>query len=225
MKGEPDFLQNLRDEVGGGRQWLDRAIVITYAVLAGLAVVLLTLLADAAFAAYQGLRSAAWWAPLLWTPALTALIVWATRRWAPGAAGSGVPQVLAALAPETPIGARSRFVSLRLSLAKIGAVAGGLLAGLSIGRQGPSVQMAAGVMLVPDTTVMAVNYGFERVRFVEPVPSGARVRGRFVLRSAELDGTRLRAVHAVTVEIDGRDSPALTADWIGLLFLAPKDPT
>lgn len=147
MKGEPDFLQNLRDEMGDGRQWLDRAIVIAYAVLAGLAVVLLTLLADAAFSAYQALRGAAWWAPLLWTPALTALIVWATRRWAPGAAGSGVPQVLAALAPETPIAARSRFVSLRLSGAKILAVSGGLLAGLSIGRQGPSVQVAAGVML------------------------------------------------------------------------------
>lgn len=147
MKGEPDFLQNVRNEVGDGRQWLDRAIVIAYAVLAGLAVVLLTLLADAAFELYQGLRTAVWWAPLLWTPALTALIVWATRRWAPGAAGSGVPQVLAALAPDTPIAARSRFVSLRLSLAKIGAVAGGLLAGLSIGRQGPSVQIAAGVML------------------------------------------------------------------------------
>ena len=147
MKGEPDFLQNLRNEMGDGRQWLDRVVVIVYAVLAGLAVVGLTLLADAAFGLYQGLRSAVWWAPLLWTPALTSLIVWATRRWAPGAAGSGVPQVLSALAPETPIGARSRFVSLRLSLAKILAVSGGLLAGLSIGRQGPSVQVAAGVML------------------------------------------------------------------------------
>jgi len=147
MKGEPDFLQNLRDEMGGGRQWLDRVIVIAYAVLAGLAVVTFTLLADAAFDLYQGLRGAVWWAPLLWTPALTALVVWAVRRWAPGAAGSGVPQVLTALAPETPIASRPRFVSLRLSIAKILAVTGGLLAGLSIGRQGPSVQVAAGVML------------------------------------------------------------------------------
>lgn len=147
MRGEPDFLQNLRDEMGDGRQWLDRAIVIAYAVLAGLAVVGFTLLADAAFGGYQALRGALWWAPLVWTPALTALIVWATRRWAPGAAGSGVPQVLTALAPETPMAARPRFVSLRLSLAKIAAVAGGLLAGLSVGRQGPSVQVAAGVML------------------------------------------------------------------------------
>ena len=79
MKGEPDFLKNLQDEMGGGRQWLDRAIVIVYAVLAGLAVVLLTLLADAAIGVYGSLRSAAWWAPLIWTPAMTALVVWAVR--------------------------------------------------------------------------------------------------------------------------------------------------
>jgi H+/Cl- antiporter ClcA len=147
MNREPDFLQNLRTEMGSTRHWLDRTVVITYAVLAGLAVVGFTLLADAAFEAYQSLRSAAWWAPLLWTPALTALVVWCVRHWAPGCAGSGVPQVLVALAPDTPVSERSRFVSLRLSVAKIAAVSGGLLAGLSIGRQGPSVQVAAGVML------------------------------------------------------------------------------
>ena len=138
MKGEPDFLQNLRDEMGGGRQWLDRAVVIAYAVLAGLAVVGFTLLADAAIDLYSRLRSGWWWAPLIWTPALTALIVWTIRRWAPGAVGSGVPQVLTALAPETPLSERSRFVSLKLSAAKVLGVSGGLLAGLSVGRQGPS---------------------------------------------------------------------------------------
>lgn len=147
MKGEPDFLQNVRDEVSDARQWLDRAIIIAYAVLAGLMVVGFTLLADAAFDAYQSMRGAVWWWPLVWTPAVTALVVWLVRRWAPGAAGSGVPQVLTALAPETPLDTRGRFVSLKLSMAKILAVSGGLLAGLSIGRQGPSVQVAAGVML------------------------------------------------------------------------------
>lgn len=147
MKGEPDFLQNLRAEFGGGRQWLDRVIVLVYAVLAGLAVVLLTLLADAATDAYAAMRSLAWWTPLVWTPALTAFIVWAIRRWAPGAGGSGVPQVLVALDPATPIGERARFVSLKVTLAKVLAVSGSLLAGLSVGRQGPSVQVAAGVML------------------------------------------------------------------------------
>lgn len=147
MKGEPDFLQNLRDEVGDSRQWLDRGVILGYAVLTGLSIVAFTLLADAAFGFYRSLHAAAWWAPLVWTPLLTAGIVWCMRRWAPGAGGSGVPQVLSALDPRTPDDAQARFVSLRLSVAKVLGVCAGLLAGLSIGRQGPSVQVAAGVML------------------------------------------------------------------------------
>src|SRR5437868_12218684 len=46
-------------------------------------------------------------------------------------------------------------------------------------------QMAAGVMLVPPTIRMAVNYGFEKIRFIAPVRSGKSVRGRFILVSAE----------------------------------------
>ncbi len=86
------------------------------------------------------------WAVLVWTPACTAAIVWATRRFAPGAAGSGIPQVMAALDPAVDDTQRSRFVSLRLTVAKIVLGGAGFLAGLSIGREGPSVQVAAGVM-------------------------------------------------------------------------------
>jgi H+/Cl- antiporter ClcA len=142
----PNFLENLRHEMANGRQWLDRVVVIGFAVLAGLAVVGLTWLHDRAFELFQSLRVGHWWLPLLWTPALTALLVWAIRRWAPGAAGSGVPHVMAALDSHVPREQRHRFISLKLSLAKVLGVSGGVLAGLSIGRQGPSVQVAAGVM-------------------------------------------------------------------------------
>jgi len=80
-------------------------------------------------------------------------------------------------------------------------------------------QMAAQVMLVPEGLKMAVNYGFEKVRFIAPVRSGKRVRGRFLLSSAtEKRPGQWQFVHAVTVEIEGEDKPALTADWIGLIF-------
>lgn len=80
-------------------------------------------------------------------------------------------------------------------------------------------RMAAHVMLVPDTTRMAVNYGFEKVRFIAPVRSGKRVRGHFTLVSAEEKRPgRWQFVHNVTVEIEGEGKPALTADWIGLVF-------
>jgi H+/Cl- antiporter ClcA len=146
MNHEPDFLQNLRAEFSGWRLWIDRAIVLGYAVLAGLFVVGFTHAAEWAFALFEGLFHRHPWAVLLWTPALTAAIVWATRRWFPGAAGSGIPQIKAALDPELPSERRGLFASLRLTLAKIGLGAAGFAAGLSVGREGPSVQVAAGVM-------------------------------------------------------------------------------
>jgi H+/Cl- antiporter ClcA len=143
---QPNFMANLRQEVGNGRQWLDRVVVLGFAVLAGLAVVLFTWTYDWAFGYFELVRASYGWATLLWTPAITAFVVWSIRRWAPGAGGSGVPQVMAALDPKVPRESRGSLVSLKNSIAKILGVSGGALAGLSIGRQGPSVQVAAGVM-------------------------------------------------------------------------------
>ena len=79
--------------------------------------------------------------------------------------------------------------------------------------------MAYDVLLKPDDLKMGVNYGLDKVRFISPVPSGARVRGRFVLEAAdEKNPGQLLTRHLVTVEIEGRDKPALTASWLGLLF-------
>ena len=81
-------------------------------------------------------------------------------------------------------------------------------------------RMAADAMLRPEAIKMGVNYGFERVRFMAPVRSGKRVRGRFVLtRFEEKRPGQWQFVHKVTVEIKGEDKPALIADWIGLLFV------
>lgn len=80
-------------------------------------------------------------------------------------------------------------------------------------------RMAAEAMLVPDGVKMAVNYGLDRVRFLAPVRSGKRVRGRFNLDSVEekAPGKWLMR-HNVTVEIEDEDKPALTAVWLGLIF-------
>ncbi len=146
MNREPDFLQNLRDEFSSLRMWLDRAIVLGYALLAGLFVVGFTLAAEWAFAQFQRLYASHPWAVLLWTPLATAGIAAATQRWFPGASGSGIPQVKAAIDDELPPGQRGRFASLRLTLGKIVLGVASFAAGLSVGREGPSVQVAAGVM-------------------------------------------------------------------------------
>jgi len=63
-----------------------------------------------------------------------------------------------------------------------------------------------------------LNYGFNRLRFVAPVPVGSRVRGHFVLKSAEaIDAAQRQIIYDVTVEIEGAAKPALVAEWLSRL--------
>lgn len=80
-------------------------------------------------------------------------------------------------------------------------------------------RMGAEVLLAPEGVRMALNYGLDRVRFLAPVRSGKRVRGRFTLDSVEerAPGQWLFR-YQVTVEIEGEEKPALTAAWLGLIF-------
>jgi len=80
-------------------------------------------------------------------------------------------------------------------------------------------RMAAEAMFIPDGVKMAVNYGFDRVRFLAPVRSGKRVRGRFTLDSVQEKAPgQVLMRHNVTVEIEGEEKPALTAAWLSLIF-------
>lgn len=65
--------------------------------------------------------------------------------------------------------------------------------------------------------VMGVNYGFDKLRFLAPVPVNSKVRGRFKLLTAEdKGGGRWLIKHELTVEIEGGDKPALIAEWLGM---------
>jgi acyl dehydratase len=66
---------------------------------------------------------------------------------------------------------------------------------------------------------LSVNYGFDKLRFISPVRSGSRVRGRFTLAEARLrKPNELLSRTSVSVEIEGEQKPALIADWIGLIY-------
>ena len=81
-------------------------------------------------------------------------------------------------------------------------------------------RMGAEVFLYPSGVKMALNYGLDRVRFLAPVKSGKRIRGRFTLDSVEEKAPgQLLFRYTVTVEIEGEEKPALTAAWLGLLFI------
>jgi acyl dehydratase len=73
--------------------------------------------------------------------------------------------------------------------------------------------------------VIGINYGFDRIRFLAPVPAGARVRARFTLDAATLrTPTEAMLRYRATVEIEGSDRPALAADWITLAVLGRAQP-
>lgn len=104
-------------------------------------------LAEAAVQAFRDISAQHWWWPLLICPAGGAAIVWATRRWFPGAEGSGIPQALAEIHHDKhpPAGWRP-LLSLRIVAGKIALGAAALFAGFSAGREGPTVQIGAAVM-------------------------------------------------------------------------------
>ena len=67
---------------------------------------------------------------------------------------------------------------------------------------------------------MGVNYGGNKVRFIKPVRSGKRVRGRFkLLEFAEKRPGQWQQTNEITIEIEGEDKPALIAEWISQIFV------
>jgi acyl dehydratase len=81
------------------------------------------------------------------------------------------------------------------------------------------------VLLPPDLielegAKMKVNYGFDRIRFIQPVSVGRRIRARHFLEAIEnKDGDRFLFSTDVTVEIEGQAKPALTARWLSMQML------
>lgn len=77
-----------------------------------------------------------------------------------------------------------------------------------------------GGVIVLDGIKMGVNYGFDKVRFMNPVKSGTKVRGHFTLMSAEEKMPGQWAFkYAVKVEIEGDEKPALMAEWLSMMFV------
>lgn len=81
-------------------------------------------------------------------------------------------------------------------------------------------RLARGCVLPLEGVKMGVNYGFEKVRFVNPVKAGKRIRGHFTLMSAESKVPGQWAFkYGVKVEIEGEEKPALVAEWLTMQFV------
>ncbi|MEH6567570.1 MAG: MaoC family dehydratase [Halioglobus sp.] len=73
--------------------------------------------------------------------------------------------------------------------------------------------------VVPENTVMGLNYGFDKVRFLAPVKSGKRVRAHVEVKSIDQkDDNRFLINNSISVEIEGEETPALVANWLSMVI-------
>lgn len=80
-------------------------------------------------------------------------------------------------------------------------------------------KMLEGNGIMPENTVMGLNYGFDKVRFLAPVKSGKRVRANVEVKSVDQkDDNRFLICNSVSVEIEGEETPALVADWLSMVI-------
>jgi H+/Cl- antiporter ClcA len=134
----------LRARGPGSVKFRTRVAILTGAIAVGIVATLFAQAADAAGEVFGRYAAAYKWLPLLTTPVAFVALVWITRRVAPMARGSGIPQVIAAGAD--PDAATRSLISVRTVAAKAVLTLGAVLGGASVGREGPTVQLAAAVM-------------------------------------------------------------------------------
>ena len=143
------------------RLWVDYGILWAGAIAVGLVAVAYARAIDYGFAIFLSMQHKNSWMPLLLTPSISALCVWLTRRFSPGSEGSGIPQVIAALGHDT--NALGKYLlSMRVMLGKVGISILAIIGGLTIGREGPTVQIGAAIMFNLRRLYPDINVAMER---------------------------------------------------------------
>jgi H+/Cl- antiporter ClcA len=141
-----DVVRNAGRAVLSVHHWRARLVLWTAAVAVGVVAVAFAKLADVAQLGLRRLLGLAHWCPWILAPLGFCGIAWLTRRYFRGAEGSGIPQSIFALMPDSGekglLLLRPRVVVGRMILACVGLFCGG-----SIGREGPTVHVGAAISL------------------------------------------------------------------------------
>lgn len=138
------FRALMRSQGPTSLQFRRRVAVITGAIVVGIVAVLFAKASDATGELFEHFVARYPYAPLATTPLGFMALVWVTRRYVPLARGSGIPQVMAARAD--PVAASRGLIAVSTVAGKALLTMGAILCGASVGREGPTVQLAAAVM-------------------------------------------------------------------------------
>jgi acyl dehydratase len=82
--------------------------------------------------------------------------------------------------------------------------------------------LAKSLHLPQDNIAYRLNYGFDKVRIIKPVPVNSRIRARFHLKNLQTRGENSALMNLeVIMEVEGTKEPAIVADWLAFLKLSP----
>jgi H+/Cl- antiporter ClcA len=203
------LLQLSRSDLFSPVQWRRRILFWSGAVLVGLAAVGFAKAADYMFELFHKVVAHGVLWPLLITPPVFALLAWLTQGVLKPTRGSGIPQAIAALHVEDER-FRGGLLSLKVAVGKMALTLAALLGGASVGREGPTVHVGAGLLY---------SLG-RRFGFAEPAAAGRFILAGSAAGLAAAFNTPLAGVIFAIEEMSGTFEHRVSGILLTAVFIA-----